>query len=455
MSMAPATALDIEDPDLLPPRPLRHHLALTVYWLSNSLLWGALLLQSRLCDWFGENRVGYYFGILGIVGGIVGTAIQIIVGAFSDRCLNRFGRRRPFFVAGVLLAIGPLLWLGGAKSFWPFAGALVLVQLFSNGALGPFSSLLPDTVNPNEHGKASGFMGVARLLGDTGGLILVGLLLSTQPLLKLGQKESDLPHPVIVAFHDERMLLLCGLMAGFTFITMIYAAIVLKERPLKHRPEAGTWQTVINSFAVDIRGNLDFFWLSLSRAITNVGFYMFLEVLFFFLAYSLKVQDPNRVCMHLMLPAIGAAILSSIPAGILSDRLGRRGMIFVAQFLMTLAAAVFIFAPNLTWAYAAGIPAGLAYGVFTAVEWALACNLLPKGEAARYLGVWNASAVVPQILAFMIAGTVGSGISAIVPGLGWRVDFGITVVCCLAGAYFLKFVHERRGTKAECPPVVR
>ena len=83
------------------------------------------------------------------------------------------------------------------------------------------------------------------------------------------------------------------------------------------------------------------------------------------------------------------------------------------------------------------------------MEWALACNLLPAGEKARYLGLWNASAAVPQVLAFPIAGLIGSAISAAVPGLGWRVDFGIAVVCCLIGAYFLKHVRERRGETGE------
>jgi MFS family permease len=152
-----------------------------------------------------------------------------------------------------------------------------------------------------------------------------------------------------------------------------------------------------------------------------------------------------------MLPAIGAGVLASIPSGILSDRIGRRRLIFIAQFLMAAGATGFVFAPNLTAAYIAGVPAGLAYGVFTAVEWALACNLLPKGEPARYLGVWNASAVVPQIIGFLVAGGVGSVISDRVPGLGWRVDFAIAVVCCLVGAYFLIFVRERRRQAAQEP----
>jgi MFS family permease len=165
--------------------------------------------------------------------------------------------------------------------------------------------------------------------------------------------------------------------------------------------------------------------------------------MFLFIKYTLRDPDPARTTMFVMLPAIGAAVLSSIPSGMLSDRIGRRKLIFISQFLMAVGALGFAIAPNLTFAYIAGIPAGLAYGVFTAVEWALACNLLPAGDTARYLGIWNASAVVPQIIGFLVAGAVGSAISAYTPGLGWRMDFVIAIICCLAGAYFLIFVKER------------
>jgi len=319
-----ATGAVPDDADQLPPRPLSHHLALTVYWLSNSLLWGALLhqaLQSRMRDWFTESQAGYYFAILGIAGGIVATCAQIVIGALSDRSHHAYGRRRPFFVPAVLLSLFPLLWLGSAKSFLPFSGALVLLQLFSNSALGPFASLLPDTVNPKEHGKASGLMGVARLLGDTGGLVLTGFLLSTKSLhTHYGVNEDSLlPPGVLSGFHDHRMFLLCAMMAGFMLVTMLFAAVLIKEKPLATRSNLTVGQTIRGSFNVDVRGNPDFFWLSLSRAITNVGFYMFLEVLYFYLAFSLKVPDPSKSNMLLMLPAIGDAVAISLPPGRLAS----------------------------------------------------------------------------------------------------------------------------------------
>ncbi|NPV48584.1 MAG: MFS transporter [Armatimonadetes bacterium] len=425
------------DADLIPPRPLRHHLALTIYWLSNSLLWGCLLhtgLQSRLGDWFGEGTIGLYFGILGAVGGVVGTITQMVIGAFSDRSTHPWGRRRPFLVAGVLWGAGALVLLGRSHSFWPLAGALMLLQLGTNAALGPFSALLPDTVNPREHGKASGLLGVARLLGDVGGLILAAAFMGAE----------GLPPEQKALLHDARFPAMCNLMAGFMLLTMVISCITIREKRLLSRPGATVRQVLLGTFNVDVRGNPDFFWLSLSRAVTNIGFYMFLQVTILYLQFSLGMPNPEEANMKLMIPAIVAAGIGSVVSGALSDRYGRRPLIFASQYIMAGACVVFVFAPNITWAYVAGIPAGLAYGIFTAVEWALACNLLPKGEAARYLGVWNASAVVPQVLAFAIAPPLGSTISRLVPGLGWRVDFAVTVVLCIVGAYFLKHVHERR-----------
>lgn len=432
-------------PEQLPPRPLRHFVSLSIYLVSNTLLWGAMLhtaMPKRLGDWFPEHQVGYYFGILGFVGGIVAAVAELVAGALSDRSLHPWGRRRPWVAAGSMLAVGALLLLGAAKSYWQFAGALVLVQLFTNAALGPFTALMPDTVNPREHGKASGYLGMARLIGDTGGIILATALLSTDHL-----QHAD--RQTITAFLDRRMLLLCSLMAGLVFLAALYTMVAFRERPLRQRPEAGVGQIVRHSFHLDIKGNPDFFWLCVSRAITNFGFYIFLEYVLYFLEYAIGVPREAAVSTQqkVMLPAIGAALLSSVPAGMISDRVGRRGLIFSAQFAMAVAALGFALAPSMGVVYVLAIPAGLAFGVFTAVEWGLACNLLPKGELARYLGVWNSTQIVPQILALPVGGAIGSalrGLAPQIPGFGWRMDFALACVCCLIGAYFLRHVRDPR-----------
>jgi len=145
-------------------------------------------------------------------------------------------------------------------------------------------------------------------------------------------------------------------------VTMVYTAWSIRERHLRHRPEKSTWQIIVGSFDVDVRGNPDFFWLSLSRAVTNIGFYMFLQVLYLYALHTLGSSDPARTTMVIMLPAIGAAALSSIPPGILSDRIGRRRLVFAAQFLMAFGALEFALGSSVTVALIAAIPAGPARG---------------------------------------------------------------------------------------------
>jgi len=243
------------------------------------------------------------------------------------------------------------------------------------------------------------------------------------------------------------MVLLCAIIAGAVLLTALVTVVTIRERPQVSERRPSLRETVARSFRFDVHAHRDFFWLSLSRAVTNLGLYMFLEAAYFFVRYALRAADPDRTVMVIMLPAIAAAVAGSLPSGFLSDRIGRKPLIYGAQFAMAAGALLFTVAPSLTVAFIAAIPAGIGYGVFTAVEWALACNLVPREHAARYLGFWNLSAILPQILGFVLAGVIGSGLSGlthIAPGFGWRVVYAIGVVCALGGAYFLRFVRERR-----------
>jgi MFS family permease len=431
--------------DALPLRPLWYHLVLSVYWLGNSLMWGVLLhmgLQSRLTDWFGEETVGFRACLVGGIGAVVGAITQVVVGPLSDRCMHPWGRRRPYLLVGSLLGVAALVVFGATRSFWPFLGGLLLVQFASNIALGPYTALLPDTVNPRETGLTSGFMGVFRLVGDVGGLFLASFALNATVL-------KALSHSDFLAARDHQWWVLCVCMAAFLGLCGIITCMAVKEQPLRTRREETRWQTIRSTFDIDLRGNPDFAWLTLSRAVTNVGLYMFLQLFLFYVKYTLQEPNPEEATRTLLLPAIAAATLISWPAGRISDRIGRKPLIYASQALLALGALVYAVAPNRTWALYAGIPAGLAYGAFTAVEWAFASNLVPKVAAARYLAVWNLSAVLPQVLAVPIGGPIGSALSRYGGGIGWRVDFLIAVLLCLAGAYFLKHVHEepRRGAE--------
>ncbi|HTQ09075.1 MAG TPA: MFS transporter, partial [Fimbriimonadaceae bacterium] len=95
--------------------------AISAYWFATNFLWGALLvimLPGEIKTLFPVYRVpalGYLFAF----GAVVALVVPLVVGAMSDRCVSRFGRRRPFIVAGVIINVLGLALMWAAVSFSP------------------------------------------------------------------------------------------------------------------------------------------------------------------------------------------------------------------------------------------------------------------------------------------------------------------------------------------------
>src|SRR5205807_1539401 len=101
-----------------------------------------------------------------------------MMGAVSDRSRSRFGRRRPFILAGT---IGDVLFLTGlalSGSYWLLVIFYFLLQTASNTAQGPCQGLQPDVVPEDQRGTASGYYGVANLVGTLCGTVVAGLILA-------------------------------------------------------------------------------------------------------------------------------------------------------------------------------------------------------------------------------------------------------------------------------------
>lgn len=100
-----------------------------------------------------------YFWLLPPLAGLI---IQPIIGALSDRTWNRFGRRLPYLIVGALLAVIVMCLLPNAGSFhFAVAGALIFgavalmfLDLSINISMQPFKMLVGDMVNEKQKGLA-------------------------------------------------------------------------------------------------------------------------------------------------------------------------------------------------------------------------------------------------------------------------------------------------------------
>src|SRR5438128_8088324 len=126
----------------------------------------------------GRAHEGLAASFLKSLGTLVAIVWQPIVGGISDRTVTRWGRRRPFIASGTAGDVLFLIGIALAGNYWWLVVFYFLLQFASNTAQSPYQGLLPDVVPPEQRGDASGYYGVANLVGIASGTVGAGLLLA-------------------------------------------------------------------------------------------------------------------------------------------------------------------------------------------------------------------------------------------------------------------------------------
>ena len=96
---------------------------------------------------------GTAIGLIVFVGLLTAMAVQPIAGAISDRATFKVGRRRPFMVVGIFLAIPLVIMVGTSDSLSLLLVTVILLQIAANVAQGPYQGIIPDLVK--EEGLAN------------------------------------------------------------------------------------------------------------------------------------------------------------------------------------------------------------------------------------------------------------------------------------------------------------
>jgi len=93
--------------------------------------------------------------ILWVAAPVTGLVVQPIIGYLSDRTWNRLGRRRPFFLAGAILASLALFVMPHSPTLWIAAGMLWIMDASINVSMEPFRAFVGDNL-PAEQ-RTAGF----------------------------------------------------------------------------------------------------------------------------------------------------------------------------------------------------------------------------------------------------------------------------------------------------------
>jgi maltose/moltooligosaccharide transporter len=108
--------------------------------------------------------------ILWVAAPLTGLIVQPIVGYFSDRTWNRLGRRRPYFLAGAILASLSLLAMPNSSTLWMAAGMLWIMDASINISMEPFRAFVGDNLPASQRTSGfamqSFFIGIGAVVGS-------------------------------------------------------------------------------------------------------------------------------------------------------------------------------------------------------------------------------------------------------------------------------------------------
>ncbi|WP_247235103.1 MFS transporter [Telluribacter sp. SYSU D00476] len=125
---------------------------------------------SRIFETLGANVDD--IPILWVAAPLTGLIIQPIVGYFSDRTWTRLGRRRPYFLAGAILASLALFVMPNSPTLWFAAGMLWIMDASINITMEPFRAFVGDNLPSDQ--RTTGFAMQSFFIG-TGAIVASSL----------------------------------------------------------------------------------------------------------------------------------------------------------------------------------------------------------------------------------------------------------------------------------------
>jgi MFS family permease len=306
-----------------------------------------------------------------------------------------------------LLAIDAIALLGMAyASTIVNLGATTVVAtvaLMSGSVV--YQVLVPEIVPRGHWGTAAGYRGAMTLVGTIVGLLLGALLPPREALLAA---------------------------AG---------GVVVSGLTLLFVPPSPPFAAAAKRVKAHVRDLHDLIVTLIARAWIVMGMTLLNTYVLYFFHDVLGVRNASVSTGLIAAAAMVGAVVSSVVAGVVSDKVDRRMVVCLSGLPMTLAAFGFALAPDIRFVFVYALLFGLGYGGVFAVGWALALDSVPElGDVARDLGIWGTLSNLPMVIAPAIGAMIIS--RGVTPSEGYRWLFATAGGCFLLGSLTVLAVRK-------------
>ena len=350
-----------------------------------------------------------------------------LFGALSDRTMTRLGRRMPFILAGTAMSVVLMLFLpffDAKESFIGFIVALGLLLVAMGTYRSPAVALMPDVTPKPFRSKANAIINLMGALGGIGALILYTFLVHA------GEDGRADYMPVFIAVAAMMAISVALLLALVNENKL--RALMPPEKAEEQKDAGGRLPRPVFRSLVLILSSV-FLWFMGYNAIETSYSKYFAEML-----------GPDNGAAILMTIAMAGAILSYIPIGILSTRVGRKPVILAGVVLLTACFSLGSLITALdTWVYACFVLMGFAWAAINVNSYPMVVEISKSGNVGKYTGYYYTFSMAAQIVTPIVSGWL-------LENVGYHTLFPYATV--MAGLAFCTMLFVRHGdSRPEAP----
>lgn len=359
-----------------------------------------------------------------IVAPLMGLIVQPIIGHYSDRTWTRFGRRKPYFLIGsILAAIGLVLMPQSAMltafmpALWVGAGMLMIMDASFNIAMEPFRALVADLLPADQ--RTLGFSVQTALIGF-GAVIGSWLPYALSNWFDVSSEAApgEVPYHLILSFVIGAFVLVGAVLLTIS-TTREYSpeeldAFDKAEGIVHEKEEKVSLLNIFDDFKNMPTTMRQLGWVQFFSWFALFGMWVFSTPAIAHHIYNLPLEDTHSKTYQEagdwvgiifgVYNAVSAVFAFFLPA--IAKKIGRKSTHAFSLIVGGIGLISVYFAPNPNWLIVSMIGVGIAWASVLAMPYAILSGSIPAKKMGVYMGIFNFFIVVPQIINAIIGGPI-------------------------------------------------
>lgn len=378
---------------------------------------------SRILQIFGADvhQLSWFW----IIAPLMGLIVQPIVGYYSDNTWGKFGRRKPFFLVGAVLASLGLVLMPQADIFtaflpaiWVGAGFLMIMDASFNIAMEPFRALVGDNLRTDQ--RTLGFSVQTALIGF-GAVIGSWLPYTLTNWFGVSNETvaGEVPLNLILSFIIGAIILVLSILVT-VFTTKEYAPEELArfqdEQDTISKDENPSEKAGLKTIFADFKNMpttmRQLSWVQFFSWFGLFGMWVFAVPAIAQHIYGLPVNDSSSAAYQDAGDWVGIlfgvynliSALYAFALPFIAKKIGRKRTHALSLIIGGIGLLSIYIMPDKNWLIISMIGVGIAWASILAMPYAILAGSISPKKMGVYMGIFNFFIVIPQIINALIGG---------------------------------------------------